>query len=298
MRERVMVRKAYLLIVATCVLGAFGLAHRSMGAVSARGAEGEPALPPNMLPTAQAVARLQAERDRFWLNAKREVDRSVLELQAQHKVELQQGLRLDKLFRGNPAEKTIALTFDDGPHPGFTPRILDILRRYRVKATFFLVGEMAERYPDLVRAEIAQGHSLGNHTYHHVSLIKIPDQDIALEIQSCGDVLRAITGKPLRFFRPPGGEYDRDVARAAEALGYTMVLWTDDPGDYSSPGERAILTRTLGKVRNGGIILLHDGIEQTVEALPSMIEYLQKRGYRFVTVGDLMARRRPLATVG
>jgi peptidoglycan/xylan/chitin deacetylase (PgdA/CDA1 family) len=247
---------------------------------------------PNQLTSEQAMARLQAERDRFWLNAREEVYKNVIELLAQDQVELQRGLRFSKLIRGSPRRKQIALTFDDGPHPAYTPKLLAILKRYNVKATFFLVGEMAERSPDLVRAEAAAGHSLGNHTYHHVSLPKIPDEDVATEIKSCGQVLRSITGRAPRWFRPPGGEYDPHVAQVSEALGYTMVLWTDDPGDYASPGRQVILSRTLRKIGNGGILLLHDGIQQTVDVLPQIIETLQRQGYEFVTVDEMIAAKR------
>ncbi|HEU4751827.1 MAG TPA: polysaccharide deacetylase family protein [Armatimonadota bacterium] len=247
---------------------------------------------PNRLPAGRATALIRVDRDQFWLRARGEVNRSGLELLGQRSDEPDRGLRYVKLVHGDPARKEIALTFDDGPHPGFTPRILDILKRCGVKATFFLVGQMAERYPELVRAELADGHSIGNHTYHHVSLVRIPDALVPAEIKACGRVLQAITGKAPRLFRPPGGEYDRQVAEAAGALGYRMVLWTDDPGDYASPGARVIQQRLLRRIGNGGIILVHDGIQQTVDVLPGIIQYLKARGYRFVTV-DEMLRDRP-----
>jgi peptidoglycan-N-acetylglucosamine deacetylase len=137
---------------------------------------------PNKLDSRQALVELQAERDRFWCNARKAVDKSVLELVAQHQAELQRGLRFCKLMRGDPTRKQIALTFDDGPHPSYTPKLLAILQQYHVKATFFLVGEMAEKYPELARAEATAGHSIGNHTYHHVSLFKISVEDIAVEL--------------------------------------------------------------------------------------------------------------------
>jgi peptidoglycan/xylan/chitin deacetylase (PgdA/CDA1 family) len=249
-------------------------------------------LPPNKLLPAQALALLEADRDPFWMRAREEVHRSVLELIAQNQDELRQGLRYSKLIRGLPDRKEIALTFDDGPHPWYTPKLLAVLKRYGVKATFFLVGKMAEQHPQLVRAEVAAGHSIGNHTYHHVSLVRIPDDDVVAEIKSCGQVLRAITGRAPRWFRPPGGEYDPGVAESSEALGYTMVLWTDDPGDYAFPGERVILSRTLERAANGGILLLHDGVQQTLDVLPRILEQLQARGYRFVTIDEMAAARR------
>ena len=250
------------------------------------------ALAPNALPAAAALAMVQGERDLYWLNAKTIVRKSVGELIAQDQDELLRGLHRNKLLRGNPNEKQIALTFDDGPHPVYTPRLLAILKQYQVKATFFVVGEQAERYPDLVRAEVAAGHSVGNHTYDHVSLIKIPANYVATEIKACGEVLEKITGRSPHLFRPPGGEYDDAVLEASEALGYTTVLWTDDPGDYASPGVAVIEQRTLERASSGGILLLHDGTEQTLEALPTIIETLRQRGFRFVTVDRLQGGMR------
>jgi len=234
----------------------------------------------------------QAQVDKYWANAKEEVDKSVLELLAQHQAELDRGIRYHKFMRGDPKKKQIAITFDDGPHPAFTPKLLDILKQYGVKATFFLVGEMAEKAPDLVKAELAAGHDVGNHTYHHVNLTKIPQEDVATEIKACGDVIQQITGKAPHLFRPPGGDYSRRVAETMEALGYTMVLWTDDPGDYASPGDKVIETRVLDTISNGGIVLIHDGVQQTVDVLPQILTYLKDKGYEFVTVDEMMRKAR------
>ena len=151
-----------------------------------------------------------------------------------------------------------------------------------------MVGEQAERYPDLIRAEIAGGNEVGNHTYDHVSLIKIPPEYIATEIKACGDVLTRITGKPPHLFRPPGGEYNKEAAEAVEALGYKMILYSDDPGDYADPGTNVIETRTLDTISNGGIILLHDGSPQTLLILPQIIQRLKARDFRFVTVDQML----------
>ena len=126
-----------------------------------------------------------------------------------------------------------------------------------------------------------------------MSLVKIPEQYIGDRDQGMRRGAGLITGQAPRYFRPPGGEYDPRVAETAEALGYTMVLWTDDPGDYASPGVNAIRVRTLRNVRGGGIILLHDGIPETVDALPNIIETLKRSGFRFVTVDELARHARP-----
>ena len=226
--------------------------------------------------------------DPSWQLARQEVDKSTMAILAQHQAEMARGINYYKIIRGNTKKRQIALTFDDGPHPAFTPKLLALLRKEGVKATFFVVGEMAQRYPNLVRAEIADGHCVGNHTYHHVNLTKIPEQDVATEIKACNDVIKQITGHTPRLFRPPGGDYDKGVIEAAESMGYTTVLWTDDPGDYASPGEKLITSRILKHVSNGGIILIHDGIEQTYDILPELIHTLKKEGYTFVTVDEMM----------
>ena len=244
--------------------------------------------PRNMLSRETALALEQADRDPYWLRAREEADTGVEKLLVQHEKELARGLRLSKVLRGNTGRKQLALTFDDGPHPAYTPKILDALREAKVPATFFLVGEMAERYPELVRAEQADGHSIGNHTYHHVSLPKIPEEYVATEIKACGEVLQKITGQAPHLFRPPGGQYNQEIAETSEALGYKLVLWTNDPGDYASPGESVIARRLLSRLDNGGIILIHDGISQTVELLPALIRQIRKEGYEFVTVDQLL----------
>lgn len=246
------------------------------------------AVAPNKLPAAAALKLVQSERDKYWLNAKNEVYKSTLELIAQHQAELLRGVRTETVLRGDPRRREIALTIDDGPHPAYTPKLLQILNTNGVPATFFVVGERAEQYPELVRAEIAGGHEVGNHTYDHVSLIKIPPDYIDTEIKACGDVLTRITGHPPHLFRPPGGEYNLAVSEAAEALGYRIVLYSDDPGDYADPGTQVIETRTLDTISNGGIILLHDGSAQTLLILPQIIQRLKARGFRFVTVDQLL----------
>lgn len=247
-----------------------------------------PGIAPNKLSSSEAMLQLEAQRDPFWLNAKRIMVRSTPELLAQHETELGRGIRYNKIFEGNIGRKQVALTFDDGPHPAYTPQILRILKQYHAKATFFVVGEQAERNPELVKAEIAAGDNVGNHTYDHVSLVKIPDDYVGTEIKACGEVLKQITGRAPHLFRPPGGVYNEQVEQQAQSLGYTTVLWTNDPGDYASPGEDVILQRTFSKINNGSIILLHDGIQQTIDVLPTILQYLKDHGYQTVTVDEML----------
>ena len=243
---------------------------------------------PNQLGAGAALALVKAERDKYWLVARHEVYKSALELAAQNMTEKMRGIQVDKVLRGPTGSRRIALTFDDGPHPNYTLKLLQILGRSKTHATFFVVGERAEEYPDLIRAEAAAGDEIGNHTYDHVSLIKIPPDYVATEIGACGDVIKNITGKTPTLFRPPGGEYNEDVVRQAQALGYRMILYSDDPGDYADPGTGLIEMRTLDTISDGGIILLHDGSDQTLIILAALISRLKARGFQLVTVSQLL----------
>ena len=231
-------------------------------------------------------ARMQ-KADEYWQRAKEEIYRSSDELEAQDARERRRGQFLPKLIRGNPRLKYLALTFDDGPHPLSTLRILDILRKEKCPATFFVVGHQAELFPELIRAEMDAGHVIGNHTFSHVTLTKIPDGDVKIEYQACNDVIKGITGQTPRYCRPPGGDYDKSVIDGATAMGLTTVLWTDDPADYARPDDLLLTKRTLSHLSNGGIILLHDGIQQTIDVLPQIISVARKRGFRFVSLDDL-----------
>lgn len=226
--------------------------------------------------------------DPYWEEAREKAYRTVSQILAQNDRELRRGIQRAKLMHGDYRKKQIALTFDDGPHPAFTPKLLALLTKHKVKATFFVVGEMAEKHPELVRAEAAAGHVIANHTYHHVNLVKIPATQVAAEISACGEVVQSITGRAPHLFRPPGGDYNDRVAEVGEALGYTTVLWTDDPGDYANPSAAKLAADTRRWARNGGIILLHDGPPVTLKILPQLITDLRRRGFEFVTIDQIL----------
>lgn len=192
------------------------------------------------------------------------------------------------IHRGDPTMKAVALTFDDGPHPEYTPRILRILQRYNVRATFFVVGMMAKEHPELVREEFQAGNEIGNHTYHHIDLSQASSQAITREWQTGNKIIASITGRAPSFCRPPSGSYNEQVVTLANESGLTMVLWSRYPHDYGSPPARVITARVLNGVTNGDIILLHDGVEDTITALPDIITGLQQRGFRIVLLEELV----------
>jgi peptidoglycan/xylan/chitin deacetylase (PgdA/CDA1 family) len=152
------------------------------------------------------------------------------------------------------------------------------------------VGVAAEKNPQLVRAEVAAGNAIGNHTYHHIQPFKsIPEWEVATEIKANGEVIKSITGTAPHLFRPPGGGFNDSISTVSTALGYTTVMWTDDPGDFDPTiSAQKLLDRLLKRVDNGAVILLHDGGKHTLEILPPLISTLQQRGYQFVTVDELI----------
>lgn len=192
------------------------------------------------------------------------------------------------LRRGSGIQRRIALTFDDGPHPSYTPRLLELLRAKKVKATFFVIGFMAEKYPELVRDIALSGHEVGNHSFSHVTLTKISQEDALIEYEAANLAVAKITGRQPRYCRPPGGDFNNAVIDAGALAGLTTVLWTDDPGDYANPGDETLLARLLRKLTPGGIILLHDGSVDTLDVLDDFISAAQEQGYQFVTLDELI----------
>ncbi|MCM3747195.1 polysaccharide deacetylase family protein [Paenibacillus pasadenensis] len=195
-------------------------------------------------------------------------------------------------------EKWIALTFDDGPSPKATPQILDLLKQYKAKATFFVIGYRLDKYPEIAAREAAEGHEVANHTDSHVYFRGgISEKTIAAEMDNVQKKIKAITKHSSPWFRPPGGYYNDTVIRIAKQHGYTIVLWSwhQDTKDWNSPGTGKIVNKVLKNARNGDIVLLHDyvsGSNQTIEALKIILPELKKRGYRMVTISELMAHQK------
>lgn len=214
--------------------------------------------------------------------------RPVATINARDDFEKNHRYKFDKIIRGNKNKKLLALTFDDGPHAYYTVKLLNILKATHTKATFFVVGKQVTKYPTLLQLEIIEGHEIGNHTYDHVDLTQIPPELIGFELDECDNAIKKAAGTAhVHFFRPPGGNYDTNVIREAARRSYITSLWTDDPGDYSKPGADVVFQRTVDHFENGAIILLHDGIPETLAILPALIAEARKRGYEFVTMSEL-----------
>lgn len=197
-------------------------------------------------------------------------------------------------------DKVIALTFDDGPDPEETPRVLDILKQYGAKATFFAIGSKVRQHPELAKREIEEGHELANHTYNHrfLSSSTLTTEQIREEIGRTQQSIFMATGHMASLFRPPGGMFNDKVLEEAKREQLQTVLWSwhQDTRDWARPGIGRIVRKVLRNARGGDIVLLHDyvsGKSQTAAALAIILPELQKKGYRFVTVSELMSRSKP-----
>ncbi len=187
--------------------------------------------------------------------------------------------------------KKIALTFDDGPHPFKTEKILDLLDKYEVKATFFVIGINAEKYPSIIADEAARGHEIANHSYSHTKLSKCTEERIKEEIERTDNVIKNAAGIIPKLFRPPEGAYSESIVKTAKEMGKSTVIWTVDTLDWANAPKDAIVDNVKANVTSGSIILFHDftGKEShTIEALEIIIPYLKSQGYSFVTVSELI----------
>jgi len=194
------------------------------------------------------------------------------------------------------ADKVVALSFDDGPHPDFTPAILDILSRHDIPATFFLIGRHVRQQPHLARRLAAGPHELANHTFNHRVLPMLRDRAVLHEIRHADQMIRDTTGRSPRLLRPPMGLFSRRVVDLIEGSGYQTVIGDVYPRDPNLPGQERIYRRVMQRVRPGSIIILHDGgntrrvdRRQTVWAAERIIAQLLSQHYRFVTISDLVA---------
>lgn len=187
----------------------------------------------------------------------------------------------------NPIEKKpkIALTFDDGPSPTYTPMLLDGLKKRKIKATFFLIGESAKAYPEIVERMQAEGHLIGNHTYHHCELTALSTEKGLEEIEQTSRVIEKITGQPVRYVRPPYGEWSDALE---DRLSMIPVLWSVDSLDWTTENVSEIVDRVVTKTRENDMILMHDCYESSVKAAFQIIDLLQEKGYRFVLAEELL----------
>ena len=181
--------------------------------------------------------------------------------------------------------KKIALTFDDGPHPRYTEQLLDGLKERNVVATFFVTGENAQNYPNIIRREQEEGHLIGNHTYSHIQLTSGNRETFREELVKTNEILENITGEKVSFVRPPYGSWDKSFEKE---LNMFPVLWNIDPLDWCSHNAECIAAKVVEKAGDGEIILMHDYYDTSVTAALEVVDVLQKRGFQFVTVEEIL----------
>lgn len=181
--------------------------------------------------------------------------------------------------------KKVAITFDDGPHPRYTAQLLDGLKERGVKATFFVTGEHALLHPDVIERMKEEGHLIGNHTYSHMQLQKGKREEFKAELVKTNEVIRSITGEEVLYVRPPYGTWDKSFE---EELNMFPVLWTVDPKDWCSTDVANITYKIVSNVEENDIILMHDYYKTSVEAALQVVDELQKEGYEFVTVEEIL----------
>ena len=196
--------------------------------------------------------------------------------------------------QGDPSEKKVALTFDDGPDPDTTVQILDVLKEHDVKATFFVIGKRAEADEPVLKRMKDEGHIIGNHTWNHPNLMKLDKETITKELMETEDFVEKAVGYKMSLFRSPYGSLNRDNVKQVADLGYKIIAWNVDSLDWKSLSGEQVRTNILENVRNGSIILQHsaggpgEDLSGTVEALPVIITTLKKEGYKFVTIPELL----------
>ena len=188
----------------------------------------------------------------------------------------------------------IAMTFDDGPSAKLTPHLLDILKERNMHVTFFVVGQNAKEHPEILRRAVAEGHDIANHSWSHPDLKKMSDEAVRSELNRTKDAIVAAIGKAPEFMRPPYGSLSKAQSRwVHDDLGYKIILWDVDPLDWKRPGPAIVEQRILADTRPGSIILSHDIHPGTVEAMPDTFDKLLAKGFKFVTVKELLAMEVP-----
>jgi peptidoglycan/xylan/chitin deacetylase (PgdA/CDA1 family) len=204
------------------------------------------------------------------------------------KPEFAKGAKVDFIRSGPPDGNRVALTFDDGPTPGVTDLILDELRKRKLHATFFMIGQRIAAAPDLARRVLAEGHEVGNHTFTHPKLTTLADQQVDAEIQKTQDIMGEVLKHRAAWFRPPYGALHRNQAGLLGMRGLGIVLWSVDPSDWSQPGEAKIVGTILAETKPGSIIVCHDLHRQTADAVGPILDGLLERGFTFVTLSALL----------
>jgi peptidoglycan/xylan/chitin deacetylase (PgdA/CDA1 family) len=189
----------------------------------------------------------------------------------------------------------IALTFDDGPSATLTPKLLDLLAARHLKATFFVIGQNAADHPDILQRAVREGHEIANHSWSHPNLGKMSDEAVRRELQKTDDAITAAIGKRPTLMRPPYGSITaRQKKWIHDEFGYRIIIWDVDPLDWKRPGPSVVTARILKETKAGSIVLSHDIHQPTIEAMPATFDQLMKKGFKSVTVTELLGMATPI----
>jgi peptidoglycan-N-acetylglucosamine deacetylase len=192
----------------------------------------------------------------------------------------------------------IALTFDDGPSEKLTPRLLDLFAQHRIHATFFVIGENVAQHPEIVKRAAREGHEIGNHSWSHPNLAKMSDDGVRSQIKRTEEAITGAIGTRPTLLRPPYGSLTSHQKHFIhDELGYEIVLWDVDPLDWKRPGPSVVTNRILKETRPGSIVLSHDIHPGTIEAMPATLNELEAKGFKFVTVSELLRIARTQKTM-
>ncbi|HOW34854.1 MAG TPA: polysaccharide deacetylase family protein [Candidatus Omnitrophota bacterium] len=207
--------------------------------------------------------------------------------------------RKETIYRVKTNEKKVALTFDDGPSPVWTPKILDELKKADIKATFFMIGHHVAEYPDVAKRVAQEGHEIGNHGYTHGALIYYTTEELEEELRYTDFMIRQVTGQITKYYRPPKAWITKREKEKIKAMGYHIVLWSLNSKDWVTFDDKYIVKYILRNIQNGDILLFHDsgGVfkteggdrSETVSTIPLLAEKLKERGFKLVTVNELLS---------
>jgi len=196
----------------------------------------------------------------------------------------------------NVESSTVAMTFDDGPHPKLTPKLLDMLKERNIKATFFVIGKCVAENPDIAKRIVDEGHEIANHSWSHPQLTKLSPPAFAAEIAQTNDAIEEATGIRPVVMRPPYGAINPTLTkRLNEEYGLSVIIWSVDPLDWKIRKSDHVSSHIIKNAAPGAIILAHDIHASTVDAMPATLDALQSKGYKFATVSELIAMDRPAA---
>jgi len=208
-----------------------------------------------------------------------------------HKARAEQNITFNSVQADRPY---IAMTFDDGPSATLTPKLLDLLATRHIKVTFFVIGENVAEHPEIVARAAREGHEIGNHSWSHPNFGKMSDDNVRSQLRRTDDAIRSAMGNRPTLMRPPYGSITaREKHWIHDEFGYRIILWDVDPYDWKRPGPAVVRNRILKETQPGSIVLSHDIHPGTIEAMPSTLDALEAKGFKFVTVSELIRMARP-----